>query len=80
MTRDRPAKCPRCGSGRTATIIYGRSPADGKVIDELSLHRAVLRKRSPDGNDPRWFCLHCSLEWGHPRGISGSSPGQDDMA
>ncbi len=80
MTRHRPAKCPRCGSERTASILYDLDHAGASARDDIRLRRAVVRGRSADGNDPRWICFHCGLEWGHPRGISGLTPGRENLA
>ena len=80
MTQIHPAKCPRCGSPRVAAIILNPPAANSRLFEDLKARRAVLAKRAPTGNDPRWCCLECCLEWGHPRGLSGSSAGQDDLA
>jgi hypothetical protein len=75
-----PAKCPRCGSARVAAIIQNLPTANSRLYEDLKARRAVLAERAPTGNDPRWCCLECRLEWGHPHGLSGSSAGQDDLA
>lgn len=80
MAHIRPAKCPRCGSARVAAIIQSLPAAGSRLYEDLQARRAVLAERATTGNDPRWRCLECRLEWGHPRGLSGSSAGQDDLA
>jgi hypothetical protein len=80
MAHIRPAKCPRCGSARVAAIIPNPPAAHSRLFEDLKARRAVLAKRAPTGNDPRWCCLKCRLEWGHPRGLSGSSASQNDLA
>lgn len=80
MTSARPARCPSCGSGHIAAVLYDFPAADKKLQEDLQNRRALLDRRAPTGNDPRWACLTCRFEWGHPRGLSGSSPGQDDLA
>jgi len=80
MTSDRPAKCPRCGSVRVSSLVYASPDADRRLQEELQARRAVLAGRTRTGNDPRWRCLECRLEWGHPRGFSGAATGVDDLA
>ncbi len=80
MTSDLPAKCPRCGSARVASLLYAPADAGKRPQEELQARRAVLAERARTGNDPRWRCLQCRLEWGHPRGLSGAATGVDDLA
>jgi hypothetical protein len=76
----RPAKCPACGSDRIAEILFPSPAIDKKLQDALKAGRAVPAGRASTGNDPRWRCLKCRFEWGHPRGLSGSSAGERDLA
>jgi len=80
MDQNRPSKCPNCGKVRVARIHYefGRIPDEAR--DELKAGHAVPAGREPTGNDPRWRCLACLFEWGHPRGLSGSSLRDSDLA
>jgi len=80
MAADRPAKCPKCGSARVALLLYAREDAAGISREELQTRRAVPAGRAPTGNDPRWRCLRCCTEWGHPRGLSGAAAGAGNLA
>jgi len=80
MAADRPAKCPKCGSARVARLLYAPADAAGIPREEWEARRAVAAGRAPTGNDPRWRCLRCRLEWGHPHGLSGSAAGTGDLA
>ncbi len=80
MTSERPAKCPRCGSARVASLLYAPEGADRKPQEELRARRAVPADHARTGNDPRWRCLNCRMEWGYPRGFSGATAGIDDLA
>ena len=80
MSPTPPAKCPRCGSGKVASILYDVGLGDRKLQADPRARRAVRARRAPTGNDPRWCCLNCGLEWGHPRGLSGAAAGTDDLA
>ncbi len=80
MNPTRPEKCLRCGSPRVAAITYDASPTAVQVTEDLRSGRAVPAGRAPTGNDPRWRCLKCKFEWGHPRGLSGSSSDETELA
>ena len=80
MATDHPAKCPKCGCARVALLLYSRADAAGISREELQIRRAVPAGRAPTGNDPRWRCLRCRTEWGHPRGLSGAAAGAGDLA
>jgi len=80
MVSDRPAKCPQCGSTRIALLLYAPAEAARMPREELQARQAVLAGRAPSGNDPRWRCLHCRMEWGHPRGLSGAAGGTGNLA
>lgn len=80
MTPTRPARCLRCGSAQVAAFIYALPAGDTQVQEDLRAGRAVPAGRAPTGNDPRWRCLKCHFEWGHPRGLSGSSTDENELA
>jgi len=76
----RPRKCPRCGSERIAGILYGLPALSEELRLALEAGSVVLGGCEVTGNDPRWRCLGCSYEMGRPRGASGASLGDDDLA
>jgi len=80
MNPSRPEKCPKCGSAQVAAIIYALPAAGKEIQDDLKSRRVIPAGRTPTGNDPRWRCLKCGFEWGHPRGLSGSAAGEHDLA
>jgi hypothetical protein len=63
-----------------AAIVFTPESISDAVRADLKSGLAVPAGRDATGNDPRWRCLHCRFEWGHPRGLSGSSTGSDDLA
>jgi transposase-like protein len=78
--KQRPRKCPRCGSERIARILYGMPAFPEELRRELEAGRAVLGGCVVTGNDPRWQCTSCRYEMGRPRGESGAALGDDDLA
>lgn len=80
MTPTHPAKCLRCGSSQVAEIIYTLPAADRQLQEDLRAGRAIPAWHAPTGNDPRWYCLKCHHEWGHPHGLSGSSTDVNELA
>jgi hypothetical protein len=54
-----PVKCPRCGSGRVAPIVWGLpSPetVERSARGEVALGGCVIGE-----DDPEWECLGCGL-------------------
>ena len=54
-----PEKCPLCGSGRIAAILYGKPDLTAALQRELDEERIVLGGCEVTGNDPLWKCLDC---------------------
>jgi len=71
----RPRTCPRCGRDRIVEILTPDQALDPQLRADLEERRAVVASNPPTGNDPRWLCLRCRWEWGHPHGLSGASAG-----
>jgi hypothetical protein len=80
MSNQHPTKCPACGSEHVAALLFEAPGSNPKLQEDLKQRRAVPAGRLSTGNDPRWRCLKCRHEWGHPHGASGSSPGRDNLA
>jgi hypothetical protein len=75
-----PPKCPRCGSEKVAAIVYTIGADAKRLKQEIQSRRVVPAERVPTGNDPRWLCLRCRHEWGHPRGHSGAALDPRELA
>jgi hypothetical protein len=55
----KPDKCPECGSGKIAEILYGLpvfSPGLEKKINE---DKITLGGCCVSGNEPSWNCIDC---------------------
>lgn len=60
-------KCPRCGSRKNATLLYGLTEVPtGEVQRELDLGRIAFAGCVVTGHDPRWACNSCSALFGLP--------------
>src|SRR5437867_5343122 len=58
-------RCPACGSGRLARIVYGLVPPDamGELRDALDRGKIVLGGCLMTGDNPAWRCRACGREW-----------------
>lgn len=55
----KPRKCPSCGSGRIATILYGLPAFSPELEADLDAGRIVLGGCCVTDDDPAWQCLDC---------------------
>ncbi len=54
-------KCPKCGSGNVAEIVYGYPTPDAVEAQdrgEIELGGCVI-----DADDPQWICKNCENCW-----------------
>jgi len=63
----RPSKCPKCGSGRVAEIVYGMPASDPELGKEVETGRIVLGGCVVPREPPQWQCLACRHKWGEAR-------------
>jgi hypothetical protein len=62
IERPRPAHCPKCGSERALSIVYGLpAEVDPTPVEERDY---VLGGCYIDSDSPRWHCGACGHEWG----------------
>ena len=58
----KPRNCPKCGSEKIATILYGLpnlTPETQKAFDD---GRLVSGGCEISGDDPAWQCTECGAE------------------
>jgi len=55
----KPRKCPECGSGRIAKILYGMPAFSEKLENNLNAGRIVLGGCCVTLDDPVWQCVEC---------------------
>jgi hypothetical protein len=60
LAKDKPEKCPACGSAHVIPIVYGNpSPED---IEEDMAGRIALGGCCITSDDPAWTCRDCHAE------------------
>ena len=63
--RQKPEKCPKCGSAKVLPILYGFPSAEALkagLESKIKLGGCVIK----DGA-PIWHCAECGHEWGELR-------------
>jgi hypothetical protein len=60
----KPAQCPRCGSEKVASILYGLPIFDEELKRRLNAQEVILGGCIISGNDPLWHCVECYHRWG----------------
>jgi len=65
--KEKPSRCPQCGAGTVAEIVYGlvdlSDPKLRETIDEGQVvlgGDAIISEEAKD-----WHCLSCGFEWGN---------------
>jgi len=61
--KNKPRKCPECGSISIASILYGMPFLDEKLQADLDNGRVVLGGCCRTDNDPVWKCNSCGIEF-----------------
>ncbi len=59
---ERPSSCPRCGSGRVATILYGYPMESINLKNRVKAGEVVLGGCLVSNDDPRWRCMDCGFQ------------------
>lgn len=70
-------KCPKCGSRKTAPILYGMPAFDEEMKEKLENRKLVLGGCCITGADPRYHCYGCGKDICTPP-ILRSSRGKED--
>jgi hypothetical protein len=64
-------KCPHCGSGNTAMILWGMPPYSEELKVQLKRKEIVLGGCCVSDNDPSHHCNTCKKDFGGKRsGVS----------
>lgn len=61
-SRNKPSKCPECGSERIARILYGEPMGSEELMADMKAGRIALGGCCITGDDPAWRCLECETE------------------
>ena len=64
----KPSKCPKCGSGRIASILYGLPAFSEKLEKDLEARKIVLGGCCIIDDDPVWKCTDCNAMFYKRRG------------
>ena len=57
--KQKPKKCPKCGSNRMVDILYGY-PAP-ETLHEAEKGEIALGGCCITGDDPKWKCMECEI-------------------
>jgi hypothetical protein len=60
--KSKPKKCPKCGSGKVASILYGLPMFNEKLERGLESGEVILGGCCVTYDDPLWQCNH---RWGN---------------
>jgi len=61
-SRDKPSKCPECGSLRIARILYGYPAYSVELEADMKAGRIAIGGCCITGDDPASKCLECETE------------------
>lgn len=60
--KQKPAKCPKCGSNRIAEFRYGTKTLTIDIQKDIDNGKVVLGGCCQTGFDPLWYCNSCQTE------------------
>lgn len=72
-------KCPRCGSSQTAPILYGMPALDDEMEARLKAKRLYIGGCCVSGNDPKYHCFGCNLNFHNPPQIVSKRYGLENL-
>ena len=55
----KPRKCPKCGTNRIASYLYGMPDMNEKMERNIDAGRVVIGGCCIGDDDPRWQCVEC---------------------
>ena len=70
-------KCPKCGSGRVAPILYGMAVCDEEMEQQLKTEKLYLGGCCVSDMQPTYHCFQCKKDIGAPP-ILLSKHGEED--
>ena len=56
-------RCPKCGSGDLAEIVYGPVDMTDDLLVLVQAKKILIRNEPPPKNPPKYYCFHCGYEW-----------------
>ncbi|MHC4289391.1 MAG: hypothetical protein ACYSOF_04255 [Planctomycetota bacterium] len=56
-------RCPKCGSGDLAEIVYGPVEMTEDLLLKVQAKKVLIRNEPVPENPPRYYCFHCGYEW-----------------
>ena len=60
--KQKPSKCPKCGSQKIAKILYGMPAYSTKLRKDMDEGKIVLGGCCIGMDDPVWKCVDCKLD------------------
>ncbi len=61
-------KCPHCGAGEAAEILYGMPAYSEELEESLKNGEVFIGGCLITGDDPKYKCRSCGFEYGRPSG------------
>ncbi len=61
-TKNKPRKCPNCGSKKVVNILYGPSYSYPQLRDEIQAGKVIVKPCCLKGPAPSWECRFCGME------------------
>jgi hypothetical protein len=58
----KPELCPKCGSERIGTFLYGEPAYSEDLMNEIKAGKVILGGFCIKGYDPTWRCIDCKTE------------------
>ncbi len=59
FSKRKPRKCPKCGSNKVATILFGLPVYSEKLQQDMDSGKIVLGGCCISAHDPTWQCVDC---------------------
>jgi hypothetical protein len=56
-------RCPKCGSGDLAEIVYQPEEMTEELLRRVQAREVLIRNEPPPENPCRYYCYHCGYEW-----------------
>jgi len=66
----KPRKCPKCGSSKIASVMYGYPAPDPDLWRDVKAGKLVLGGCCITGDDPTWCCVACKTMIYKDRSVS----------
>lgn len=56
-------RCPKCGSGDLAEIVYQPVKMTDDLLRRVQDKKVLIRNEPRPDNAPRFYCYYCGYEW-----------------